>query len=558
MSLVPTRNAAQALVDQLMIQGVSHVFCVPGESYLPVLDALRDSGIIMTVCRQEGGMAMMAEAVGKATGRPGVCFVTRGPGATNAAAGVHVAYQDSTPMILFVGQVKRRFKGRDSWQEIDYAQVFGGVAKWATEITDPDRVAEVVARAFHVAMSGRPGPVVVALPQDMLSAVSATKDAPRVEPPETAPSPTDLETLVKLLARAERPLLVVGGSRWDDDARAALQRFSERFSLPVATSHRRTGLFDPTHPNYAGELGLSPNPKLLERVKGADLLMVFGGRLGEVPSQGYAVVDIPTPQMTFVHAFPDAEELGRVYHPHLAIHASPRGLCNGLDTLQPLASPVWVAETAQARADYLAWSSVPTPQPGAVNLGEIVVWLRNTLPDDAILCNGAGNYAAWINRYYRSPQRCSHIAPTSGSMGYGVPAAVAMRRLYPDKLVVALTGDGDFLMTGQEFAVAVQYSLPIVVVVADNGMYGTIRMHQEREYPGRVIATALKNPDFAAYARAFGGFGVTVDKTADFANAYEAARASGKPAIIHLKVDPSAITPMTTIEAIRDKALGGK
>jgi acetolactate synthase-1/2/3 large subunit len=551
----PIRNAAQALVDQLLIQGVDHAFCVPGESYLPVLDALRDSGIVMTVCRQEGGMAIMAETVGKATGRPGVCFVTRGPGATNAAAGVHIAYQDSTPMILFVGQVKRRFKGRDSWQELDYKQVFGGIAKWATEIDDPDRVPEIVARAFHVAMSGRPGPVVIALPQDMLSAPCLSPDAPRVEAPETAPGADDMGKFGALLANAKRPIAILGGSRWDEAARAAMHRFAERFDLPVATSHRRTGVFDARHPNYAGELGLAPNPKLIERIKGSDLLMVIGGRLGDVPSQGYTLIDIPTPQTTMVHVFPDAEELGRVYQPALRIHAAPKGFAAALDALSPPAAIPWRAEREQAQADYLAWSDVPTRQPGDVNLGEVVVWLRDHLPKDAVICNGAGNYAAWINRYNRNSTLTGHIAPTSGSMGYGFPAAVAMKRLYPNRPVVALAGDGDFLMTGQEFAVAVQYALPVVVIVADNGIYGTIRMHQERDFPGRVSATDLVNPDFAAYARAFGGFGATVEKTADFEAAFRAAEASGLPSIIHVKIDPDAITPGATLHAIRDQAL---
>ncbi len=554
MGAVQTRTAAQALVDQLLIQGVSHAFCVPGESYLPVLDALRDCGIVMTVCRQEGGMAMMAEAVGKATGRPGVCFVTRGPGATNAAAGVHIAYQDSTPMVLFVGQVKRRFKGRDGWQELDYKQVFGGIAKWATELDDPDRVSEIVARAFHVAMSGRPGPVVVALPQDVLSLTSLSIDAPRVEAPETAPSPADMMRLQSLIADAKRPIVVLGGSRWDEASRVAIHHFAERFDLPVATSHRRTGLFDARHPNYAGELGLSPNSKLLERIKAADLLMVIGGRLGDVPSQGYSLIDIPTPQMTLVHVFPDAEELGRVYQSALQIHASPKGFAAALDFLSPPALIPWRGEREQALEDYRAWSEVPTAQPGAVNLGEIVVWLRDRLPSNAILCNGAGNYAAWINRYNRNSALTGHIAPTSGSMGYGFPAAVAMKRLYPERPVVALAGDGDFLMTGQEFAVAVQYGLPIVVIIADNGIYGTIRMHQERDFPGRVSATDLVNPDFAAYARAFGGFGATVEKTTDFEAAFRAAEDSGLPSIVHIKIDPDAIMPGTTLTKIRETA----
>ena len=557
----PDRSAAQALVDQLVIQGVEHAFCIPGESYLPVLDALRDSGIALTVCRQEGGMAMMADAVGKATGRPGVAFCTRGPGATNAAAGVHVAYQDSTPMVLFVGQVKRRFRGRDSWQELDYARVFGGIAKWAVELDDPDRTSEIVARAFHTAMSGRPGPVVVALPQDVLEQRSACVDALRVEPPETAPGDAELDELARLLHAAERPVMILGGSRWDVAARARLQRFSERHALPTVTSHRRTGLFDPLHPNYAGELGLAPNPKLLERIRGADLVLLVGGRLGDVPSQGYTLLDIPTPQMDLVHVFPDAEELGRVHQPRLPVHASPRGFAARLDRVDATAPPPSSARSAAAEAahaDYLAWSERPGPQPGGVNLGEVVVTLRERLAaSGGVLCNGAGNYAAWINRHHRAAGLDAHVAPTSGSMGYALPAAIAVARLSPGRPVVAVTGDGDFLMTGQEFATAVQYGLPVVVVLADNGTYGTIRMHQERVFPGRVVGTDLVNPDFAAYARAFGGFGATVERTADFAAAFEAAQASGLPAIVHLKVDPEAITPGATLSAIRERALAG-
>jgi acetolactate synthase-1/2/3 large subunit len=404
-------------------------------------------------------------------------------------------------------------------------------------------------------MSGRPGPVVIALPQDMLSAPSLGRDAPRVEAPETAPSLADLDTLMGLLAKAERPMLILGGSRWDEASRAAMHRFAERLDLPVATSHRRTGLFDARHPNYAGELGLSPNPKLIDRIKSADLLMVVGGRLGDVPSQGYSLIDIPTPQMTMVQVFPDAEELGRVYHPALPIHASPKGFAAALETLAAPAQIPWKAERAQANSDYRAWSEVATPQPGGVNLGEVMVWLRDKLSPDAILCNGAGNYAAWINRYNRNSALTGHVAPTSGSMGYGFPAAVAMKRLYPQRPVVAMTGDGDFLMTGQEFATAVQYALPIVTIVCDNGIYGTIRMHQERDFPGRVSATDLVNPDFAAYARAFGGFGATVESTAEFEAAFRAAEASGLPAIVHVKIDPDAITPGATLNAIREQAL---
>jgi acetolactate synthase-1/2/3 large subunit len=550
-----SRTGAEVLIDQLVIHGVRHLFCVPGESYIAALDALHDRPIAVTVCRQEGGAAMMAEAAGKATGRPGICFVTRGPGATNAAAGLHVARQDSTPMILFVGQIARDMREREAFQELDYRAVFGSIAKWVTEIDDPARIPELVSRAFYTATSGRPGPVVIALPEDMLSESVVTADAPAFAPVETAPGADAMAKLRALLLAAERPLILAGGSRWSEEGSAALQDFAARFALPVATTFRRTHLVDPLHPSYAGELGNGPNPKLVARAKEADLIVLIGGRLGELPSQRYTVLDIPAPRQTFVHVHPGAEELGRVYRPHLAIHAAPSEFARALRDLEaPNRSP-WGDWTRTAHAEFLAWTDTSTAVPGAVNLGEIVVGLRDTLPADAVICNGAGNFSLWVHRFHRYRRYGTQLAPASGSMGYGLPAAVAMKRLAPERTVVCFAGDGDFLMTGQEFATAVQYELPIVVIVVDNGMYGTIRMHQEREYPGRVVATGLKNPDFAAYARAFGGFGATVEKTADFAEAFEAAQKSGKPAIIHLKVDPEAITPATTLGTIRTKAV---
>jgi acetolactate synthase I/II/III large subunit len=552
---IAVRTAAQALVDQLVVQRVGHVFCVPGESYLSVLDALVDRDIAVTVCRNEGGAAMMAEAHGKATGRPGICFVTRGPGATNASAGIHIAQQDSTPVIMFVGQIESKAKDRDAFQELDYRAVFGSMTKWTAEIAEPGRMAEYVGRAFATAMAGRPGPVVLALPRDMLTRETSAGDASFVKALETAPGAPEMAALETLIAEAERPILLLGGGRWDEDACAAATRFAERFEMPVATSYRRAPLFDALHPNYAGDLGLAPNPKLVARVKDSDLLIVAGARLNEITSQGYTLLDIPAPQMKLVQAYPGAEEIGRVYHPHLAIHASPRRFAAALDALRPRASARWANATPQAHDDYLAWSQVPTPQPGDVNLGAIMVWLRENLPPDAILCNGAGNYASWIHRFYRFRRFATHIAPTSASMGYGIPAAVGMQRLHPGRKVISINGDGDFLMNGQEFAAAVQYKLPIVAMVFDNGIYGTIRMHQEREYPGRVSATDLVNPDFAALARAFGGFGATVDKTEQFPDAFRAAEASGLPAIIHVKFAADAITPATTLTAIRDAAL---
>jgi len=547
-----TRTVAEVLVAQLRLQRVTRVFCVPGESYLAVLDALRDSGIAVTVCRNEGGAAMMAEAWGKQTGRPGVCFVTRGPGATNGSGGVHIAAQDSSPMILFVGQVEREHRGRDAFQEVDYHAFFGRLAKWVAEVNEPDRMGEMVARAFSVAMAGRPGPVVLALPHDVLPLPSQSPDVPYIEAVETAPGPEQMAALEDLLAQSQRPMLILGGGRWNDTAYAQIARFAERFGIPVCTSFRRAHLFDPLHPNYAGDLGLGANAKLVARVKASDLVIAAGARLNELTSQGYTLFDIPVPQMKLVHAYPGAEELGRVYRPHLAIHATPSAFAAALDGLQPRRAPLPVDA---AHREYLDWSEKALPQPGAVNLSEIMVWLRGHLPADAILSNGAGNYSAWIHRFFRFRRFNTQMATVCGFMGYGVPAAVAMKALFPERKVLALAGDGDFLMTGQEFATAMQYRLPIIVLVFDNAILGTIRMHQEREYPGRVSATDLVNPDFAAMARAFGGFGATVEKTAEFAPAFRAAEESGLPALLHIKFDAEGITPSTTLSAIRSKSL---
>src|SRR5215217_6976502 len=555
----PSRTGGQILVDQLLIHGVDHIFCVPGESYLAALDALHDASINVTVCRQEGGAAMMAEAYGKLTGRPGICFVTRGPGATNASPGIHIAKQDSTPMILFVGQIERGMREREAFQELDYRAAFGPLAKWATEVDDPARFPEIVSRAFHVATSGRPGPVVIALPEDVLTEMAAVADAPRYQIIETHPGLTQMAELQKLLHGAKNPIALLGGSRWSDVAVQRFVRFAERFELPVACTFRRQMLFPADHASYIGDLGLGVNPKLLARIKEADLVLLVGGRLSEIPSQAYTLLDIPAPKQTLVHVHPDPDELGRVYRPHLAINASPTAFSAALEGVQPPTAIGWRARAQEAHADYLAWSD-PTRirHPGPLQMGEVMAHLREVLPADTIFCNGAGNFTTWIHRFWPFRAYGTQLAPTSGSMGYGVPAAVAAKRIYPDRTVVAVAGDGDFLMNGQEFATAVQYGLPFVVVLLDNGIYGTIRMHQEREYPGRVIATELKNPDFAAYARAFGGFGITVEKTDDFAVAYAAAVESGKPAIVHLRVDPEAVTPTMSLSAIREKALATK
>ena len=549
------RSVGQALVDQLVIQGVRHVFCVPGESYLAVLDALHDSPITLTVCRHEGGAAMMADAVGRATGRPGVAMVTRGPGASNAMVGVHIAHEDSSPMILFVGQVDEGVRDRGAWQEMDLRAAFGGVAKWVAELDHPGRVGEVVARAVSTAMSGRPGPVVIGLPRNVLGQPDRSADSRPVRAVEAGPDAAASANLQIMLAESRHPIVIAGGSRWDEASRAALHRFAERFALPVATSYRRGHLFDADHPNYAGDLGLGANPALIARVKAADLVLLIGGRLGQVPSQGYTLFDIPAPQTRLVHIHADPDEIGQLYQPALAIPASPRLAVPALAALEPPREIAWAGQLETAHADYLAWSQVATLQPGAVNLGEVLVWLREHLERDAVLCNGAGGYAAWLHRFYRFRELNTHIAPASATMGYGPPAAVAMKRLYPERRVVSLSGDGDFLMNGQEFATQVQYGLPIVNLVIDNGSYGSIRLFQEREFPGRVTATDLKNPDFAAYARAFGGFGATVERTADFAEAFRAADASGLPAIVHVKVDVECMSPGATLSEVRERAL---
>jgi len=551
------RTGGEILIDQLSIQGVRHAFCVPGESYLAALDAFYGSDIKLTVCRHESAAAIMAETVGKITGRPGICFVTRGPGATNASAGIHIARQDSSPMIVFVGQVGREMREREAFQELDYRAVFGTMAKWATEIDDPARIPEIVSRAFHTACNGRPGPVVIALPEDMLRERVSVPDATAFEPVEIWPGESDMRRLQDLLAAAKRPIALIGGSRWTEQSTIAMMRFAERFALPVATTFRRGHLFDALHPCYAGDFGIGPNPKLLARVKGADLVLLIGGRFSEMPSQSYSVFDIPEPQTKLVHVHPGAEELGRVYHAHLAINAAPTAFCMALEKLQAPKEIAWRGESDTAHADYLAWGEKATPVPGAVNLGEIMVWLRDNLPPEAVITQGAGNFSGWVHRFYRVRKFGGLVGATSGSMGYGLPAALAMQTLYPQRPVVCIAGDGDFLMTGQDFATAVQYKLPVIVLVADNGIYGTIRMHQERDYPGRVIATDLRNPDFVGYALAFGGYGAVVEKTADFPAAFAAARASGKPSIVHLKIDPEAITPSATLTGIREKSLAG-
>jgi acetolactate synthase-1/2/3 large subunit len=431
---------------------------------------------------------------------------------------------------------------REAFQELDYKAVFGTMAKWAVEIDRPDRIPELVARAFRVALQGRPGPVVISLPENMLTETAAVADAPRVEPAVSWPAPSDIERLGAMLASAKAPLVILGGSGWTADAAKGIARFAERFDLPVATSFRRASLFDADHSHYAGDLGIGPSPGLKARISGADVLLLIGGRMSEMPSASYTLLDIPLPSQKLIHIHPGSEELGRVYQPALAIQATPAAFAAAVDTLKPVTQPTWKGEAAKAHADYLAWTETARELPGAFQYGKVVTWLRDRLPKDAIVCNGAGNYAGWLHRHHRFHTFASQLAPTSGSMGYGVPAAVLAKRQYPDRVVVAFAGDGCFLMNGQEFATAVQYDAALIVVVIDNAQYGTIRMHQERDYPGRVVGTQLKNPDFALYAKAFGGHGERVERTEDFAPAFERALASGKPSILHCLIDPRAIS----------------
>ncbi len=550
------KTGGELLVEALERHGAERVFCVPGESYLAVLDALYDASIAVTVCRQEGGAAMMADAYGKLTGKPGICMVTRGPGATNASAGVHVAAQDSTPMILFIGQIERGMREREAFQEVDYRQMFGGIAKWVAEIDHADRVPEFISRAYHVATSGRPGPVVLALPEDMLVETADVAQPPAWTQVETHPGLTQMADLQKRLWAAERPIAILGGSRWSEEAVAAFTRFAERFDLPVACSFRRQMLFDNLHPNYAGDVGIGINPKLLTRVKAADLILLVGGRLSEMPSQSYSLLDIPAPAQQLVHVHADAEELGRVYRPALAINASPTAFCKAAEGLQPPSEIKGAGKAAEAHRDYLDWSGARPEIPGKLQMAGVMEWLENNLPEDAICTNGAGNYATWLHRFHRFRRYATQAAPTSGSMGYGLPAAVAAKLTFPDRQVVCFAGDGCLQMTMQEFGTACQDGANIIVLAIDNGMYGTIRMHQERHYPGRPSATKLVNPDFAALARSYGAFGETVETTEEFGPAFERASASGLPALLHLKLDPEAITPAASLSQIRAAAQG--
>lgn len=543
---VAERHGGRILVDQLKIQGVDRVFCVPGESYLAALDGLYDSGIDLVVTRHEGGAAIMAEAHGKITGRPGVAMVTRGPGATNAAAGVHIALQDSTPMILFVGQVASDQRDREAFQEVDYRQFFGPLAKWAAEIDRTDRIPEYLSRAFHVAQSGRPGPVVLALPEDMLSASAAALDAPPARPAQSAPTPEAVDAIRARLRESARPLLLAGGAGWTPGASRDLARLAEAWDLPVAAAFRRQDCLDNRHPNYVGDMGIGPNPDLERMLREADLLLAISPRLGEITTGGYDRLAIPSPEQTLIHVHPGAEEIGRVHHAAIGVACAPGALLSALLAAGPAPeTPLpWSPRTRAARASYEAWRAAPAPeaQPGYVCLQRAVQWLSDALPEDAVLTNGAGNYAGWAHRFFQYKTYGAQLAPTSGSMGYGLPAAIAAKLAHPGRVVICFAGDGCFQMTAQEFGVAAEQGAAVIVLVANNGTYGTIRMHQERAYPGRVSGTDLASPDFAALARAYGGYGETVTDADALPAAFDRAQATGKPAILELKTDPAQIT----------------
>jgi acetolactate synthase-1/2/3 large subunit len=548
-----SRHGGKLLVDQLVVHGADTAFCVPGESYVALLDGLYEAPIRLITCRHEAGAANMADAYGKLTGRPGICIVTRGPGATHASVGVHTAFQDSTPMILLVGQVASDQEEREAFQELDYRRVFGQMAKWVAQIDRVDRIPELIARAFATACSGRPGPVVLALPEDMLATRSDAGDALPFNPAQAHPGADQLERLEALLQRAERPLAIIGGADWTSATSEAIREFLEANELPAGAAFRRQDALDNDSPSYVGDIGIGINPKLAARVREADLLLVVGPRLGEMTTSGYTLVESPTPAQTLVHVHPGAEELGRVYRPELPILSGMEQFGRAVRQLR--VEPRWRDWTAGARAEFEEWQR-HDPIPGALDLGDCIAHMRERVPD-AIVTNGAGNFTVWVHRFWRWHRYGTQLAPTSGAMGYGVPAAVAAKAVSPEAVVICFAGDGDFLMAGQELATAMQYELPVVIIVVNNGMYGTIRMHQERQFPGRVVGTDLVNPDFAAYARAFGAYGETVTDTAPFSDAFERALTAGTSAVLELRIDPEAINPRTTLSAIRAQAEQG-
>jgi len=561
-----TRNAARILVDQLQIQGVNHVFCVPGESYLAVLDALHDArGIRLIVNRHESGSTFMADAYAKLTGQPGVAFVTRGPGATNASIGVHSAFQDSTPMVLFIGQVGNDFVEREAFQEIDYRRMFGQMTKWVAQIDRADRIPEFVARAFQVATSGRPGPVVLALPEDLFEQTADVVDAACHQPVQSSPTDAQIGGLRRLLGQAREPLVLLGGTGWTEAACDDLRRFIEANHLPVACAFRYQDLVDNRHTNYVGDVGIGINPKLAQRVLDADLLLAIGPRLGEMTTGGYSLLSVPRPKQTLIHVHQGVEELGRVYQAQMMVASGMPQVAARLAAMMPIESPTWTAVTREARADYEAWQAQAPVYRGEkprLDLWQVVQMLQATVPADTIVTNGAGNFSSWAHRYWRYGGLRTQLAPTSGSMGYGIPAGIAAKLVAPERTVVTFAGDGDFLMTAQELATAAMYQAGILILVFNNGMYGTIRMHQERHHPGRVIGTDLLNPRFDLLAQSYGAYGTVVESSGQFGPALEEAlafiQARRLPAVIELRTDAQIITPGTTLAAIRAGALANR
>ncbi len=552
------QTGAQILVDSLITHGSNLAFGVPGESYLSVLDAMHDveDKFKFVICRQEGGAANMADAYGKLTGEPGLCFVTRGPGASNATVGVHTAFQDSTPLILFIGQIHSRYAERESFQEVDYRRMFGQMAKWVASIDHADRVQEMVSHAYHLATSGRPGPVVLALPEDMQDEEVPLKQAARYQRVAAHPGDADMHKLREMLSKAKKPMVVLGQAGWSKKGCEDFLAFATAYDLPVACSYRAQDMIDNRDRHYVGDVAVGLNPALAKRIGESDLLIAVGSRLGEWTTVNYTLLDIPRPKQPFVHVYPGAEELGRVYQADLLINAGMPEFAAAARKLPPL-KPAWSEWTKAARADLEAWQQ-PVKVPGKVNMSEIVCWLNKRLPPEAILTNGAGNFSLWVHRFYRYGGFRTQLGPTSGAMGYGVPAGVGAKLVHPKRPVLAFAGDGDFMMTGQELATAAQYGAKVIFIVVNNGMYGTIRMHQERHFPARVSGTMLQNPDFAALARAYGLHGETVEATADFEAAFERAWSAKTASLIEVRVDPDAISPRFTLSEIRAEAKKNK
>ena len=544
------RHGGHILVDQLKVNGVERVFSVPGESFLAALDGLYNSGIENIVCRHEGGAAMMAEADAKITHSPGVVFVTRGPGATNASSGIHVAMQDSTPLIVFVGQVPLAHRDREAFQEIDYERFFSPIAKWVAEVKDLKRLPEYVARAFQVSQAGRPGPVIISLPEDILSGICEVPDRPRVVLGQQFTSDSEIKKIENAIIKAKRPLVIVGGTGWGKGVVKNLGVFVKNFNLPVATTFRRQHLIDNRHDCYIGDLGTGMNPALAETVKGSDLIIAIGTRLGEIATGAYELIDPKKTEQEIIHIHTDPNEFCHVYQPRLAVLSSTENILDQLVGLSKLVNPEWSSQTSEGRQNYLNWIT-PKETPGPVKLEKIIKWLSNNLPEDSIVTNGAGNYAAFLHRYFAFKEYPTAIGPTSGSMGYGFPASIAAKLRFPDKTVICLAGDGCFQMTLNEMSTAAQNKLAIIVIVVNNGKYATIRMHQEKNYPGRVSGTELHNPDFAALAKAYGGFGIKVQKTEDFVAAYNEAVASGLLSVIELQIDDEVLSTSQTVSEVR-------